>query len=55
MHDCRLGDPINFAPPRQNGAPGNFYEGFMASGYATDATDAAIQRNIVAVGYQWSK
>ena len=35
-----------------NGALGNFYEGFMASGYASDATDAAIQSNIVAVGYQ---
>jgi hypothetical protein len=34
-----------------NGAKGNFYEGFMATGYATDATDAAIQANIVAVGY----
>ena len=35
-----------------NGALGNFYEGFMASGYASDATDAAIQANIIAVGYQ---
>jgi len=34
-----------------NSAEGNFYEGFMATGYATDATDAAIQANIVGVGY----
>ena len=34
-----------------NGAVGNFYEGFMASGYASDATDTAIQGNIIAVGY----
>ena len=35
-----------------NGAEGNFYEGFMATGYASDETDAMIQANIVAVGYQ---
>ena len=34
-----------------NSAKGNFYEGFMATGYASDATDAAIQANIIAVGY----
>lgn len=34
-----------------NSAQGNFYEGFMATGYATDETNAAIQANIVAVGY----
>ena len=34
-----------------NSAKGNFYEGFMATGYATDATDAAVQANIVGVGY----
>ena len=34
-----------------NSAKGNFYEGFMAHGYASEATDAAIQANIVAVGY----
>jgi hypothetical protein len=38
-----------------NSARGNFYEGFMATGYASEATDAAIQANIVAVGYSgWS-
>eukprot|EP01047_Picozoa_sp_COSAG01_P083800 COSAG01_NODE_17692_length_1131_cov_0.853682_1_plen_124_part_00 len=35
-----------------NGAEGNFYEGFMASGYASHATDEKIQANINAVGYQ---
>lgn len=34
-----------------NGAQGNFYEGFMATGYASDATDAAVQANIIAAGY----
>ena len=29
---------------------GNFYEGFMATGVASEATDEAIQANIVAVG-----
>ena len=35
-----------------NGSQGNFYEGFMATGYATDATDTKLQANIVAVGYK---
>lgn len=30
---------------------GDFYEGVMTTGYATSATDAAIQANIVAAGY----
>jgi len=34
-----------------NSAKGNFYEGFMATGYATEETDAKIQANIVGVGY----
>jgi hypothetical protein len=34
-----------------NSAKGNFYEGFMASGVVSEETDAAIQENIVAVGY----
>lgn len=34
-----------------NQAQGNFYEGFMATGVASEATDEAIQANIVAVGY----
>lgn len=35
-----------------NGAVGNFYEGFMASGATSAATDDAIQANIVNVGYK---
>ena len=35
-----------------NGAVGNFYEGYIATGVTTKATDDAIQANIVAVGYK---
>lgn len=35
-----------------NSAKGNFYEGFMTTGYASDKTDEAVQANIVAVGYK---
>jgi len=35
-----------------NGAQGNFYEGFMTTGATSDATDEAVQANIVAVGYK---
>ena len=35
-----------------NGAEGNFYEGIMATGVTSSATDDAIQANIVAVGYK---
>jgi hypothetical protein len=34
-----------------NGSAGTFYEGVMTSGYPTDATEAAVQANIVAAGY----
>jgi len=34
-----------------SGAEGNFYEGVMTSGFASSATDASIQANIVAAGY----
>jgi hypothetical protein len=34
-----------------NGSEGNFFEGVMTTGYATNATDAAVQANIVAAGY----
>ena len=34
-----------------DGAVGTFYEGAMTRGYADDATDAAVQENIVSVGY----
>jgi hypothetical protein len=34
-----------------SGAQGNFYEGVMIAGYASTATDNAVQANIVAAGY----
>ena len=34
-----------------NGAQGNFFEGVMTSGNAPDASDDAVQANIVAAGY----
>jgi hypothetical protein len=34
-----------------NKATGTFYEGVMTKGYSSDATDAAVQANIVAAGY----
>ncbi len=34
-----------------NAAQGNFFEGCMTSGASSDATDAAVQANIVAAGY----
>jgi hypothetical protein len=34
-----------------NGAQGNFFEGALTTGSSTDATDAALQANIVAAGY----
>jgi hypothetical protein len=33
------------------GASGTFYEGVMTTGYASSATEAAVQANIVAAGY----
>ena len=35
-----------------NRAQGNFYEGMMVTGATTDATDDAVQANVVAVGYK---
>jgi hypothetical protein len=37
---------------QSNGDRGNFYEGYMVTGITTDATDDAVQANIVAVGYK---
>ena len=34
-----------------SGASGNFYEGIMVKGVTTDATDTAVQANIVEVRY----
>ena len=39
------------AADNSNSAMGCFYEGVMVRGVTTDATDAAVQANIVAVGY----
>ena len=36
-------------------AQGTFYEGVMTSGYASNATDAAVQANIVAAGCECSR
>jgi hypothetical protein len=33
-------------------AAGTFYEGVMTSGYPSDATENAVQANIVAAGYR---
>jgi hypothetical protein len=38
-----------------NGAEGNFYEGFIATGVTSTATDDAIQTNIIKVGYSMSR
>ncbi len=35
-----------------NGSAGTFYEGVMTSGYPSDATENAVQSNIVAAGYR---
>ncbi len=34
-----------------NGSQDTFYAGCMTSTYASDATDAAVQANIIAAGY----
>ena len=38
---------------QSNGDRGNFYEGYMVTGATSDATDDAVQANIVAVGYRF--
>ena len=35
-----------------HGAAGTFYEGVMTSGYPSDATENAVQANIVAARYR---
>ena len=39
------------AGDNSNSAMGKFYEGIMVTGATSDATDEAVQANIVAVGY----
>ena len=36
---------------QSNSDRGNFYEGYMTAGATSDATDDAVQANILAVGY----
>ena len=43
--------PSHRAGDNSNSAQGIFYEGIMVTGATTDATDDAVQANIVAVGY----
>jgi hypothetical protein len=56
--------PSGYSPMKKQGAivlgtggdnsntdVGSFFEGVMTAGYPTDATDAAVQANIVAAGY----
>ena len=56
--------PVGYSPMNRQGgivlgvggdnssmAQGNFYEGVMTTGYASTATDEAVQANIVAAGY----
>ena len=38
-----------------NGSDGDFFEGVITAGYPSDATDAAVQANIVAARYQQVK
>merc|ERR1712039_1107783 len=35
-----------------DGAIGTFFEGVMTQGYSSDATDNAVQANIVSAGYK---
>ncbi|RZS91716.1 ricin-type beta-trefoil lectin protein [Motilibacter rhizosphaerae] len=37
-----------------NGSVGSFFEGVMTAGYPSDATESAVQANIVSVGYATS-
>ena len=61
---CCVDKQHHYQPMRKKGAPilgtggdnsnraeGSFYEGYLASGVTSAATDAAIQANIVAVQY----
>ena len=43
--------PLSHLSPRSPTLPPQFYEGIMVTGATTDATDDAVQQNIVAVKY----
>src|SRR5512142_1384008 len=47
-----LGSGGDCCATNTNQSQGTFYEGAMVSGYPSDATDSAIQANIVAAGYR---
>jgi len=47
-----LGSGGDCCATNTNQSAGTFYEGAMASGYPSDATDTAIQASIVAAGYR---
>ncbi|PYC79724.1 alpha-N-arabinofuranosidase [Streptomyces tateyamensis] len=47
-----LGSGGDCCQTNHNDSAGTFYEGAMVKGYPSDATDAAVQANIAAVGYR---
>ncbi|MFI5911686.1 arabinofuranosidase catalytic domain-containing protein [Dactylosporangium sp. NPDC051541] len=47
-----LGSGGDCCATNTNQSAGTFYEGAMVSGYPSDATDSAVQANIVAAGYR---
>ncbi|WP_433618618.1 arabinofuranosidase catalytic domain-containing protein [Dactylosporangium sp. CA-139114] len=47
-----LGSGGDCCATNTNQSAGTFYEGAMVSGYPSDATDGAVQANIVAAGYR---
>ena len=48
---CLLRSILGIGGDNSDGATGTFYEGVMTHGYSSNATDAAVQANIVAAGY----
>jgi hypothetical protein len=42
---------LGFGGDKTAGGQGNFYEGVLTSGAASEATTNAVQANIVAAGY----
>ena len=48
---CQGAIILGIGGDNSDGAVGTFYEGAMLKGYTTDATDDAMQANIVAAGY----
>jgi len=46
-----LGSGGDCCATNANSSQGTFYEGCMVTGYPSDATENAVQANIVAAGY----